>query len=157
MHRQLNTELEAALKDNDPDKELDLLRQLAYCQVRTGGLLDRSRTRTGHDHGPCAQRNSRRSERIVGGFLCIIALTTSHELGMFFPVFLAHVIAFGQAGDCAAFQRRSCRFSCHSCKEQKKNSERSRSYLWGQQGNCGPSNERKSKCRGVWSDSSPFG
>ena len=33
MHRQLNTELEAALKDNDPDKELDLLRQLAYCQV----------------------------------------------------------------------------------------------------------------------------
>lgn len=33
VNRQLNTELEAALKDNDSDKELDLLRQLAYCQV----------------------------------------------------------------------------------------------------------------------------
>ena len=75
---------------------------------------------------------------------------------MFFPVFLAHVIAFGQAGDCAAFQRRSCRSSCHSCKEQKKNSERSRSYLRGQQGNCGPSNKRKSKCRGLWFDLSPL-
>ena len=29
----MNTKLEAALKDNDLDKKLDLLRQLAYCQV----------------------------------------------------------------------------------------------------------------------------